>query len=110
MGVDLRLFLNKEGVCALRELGDMIPYTTNNIIVSTEKVIQVYQAVSENVGPHAGDFAEMLHYLKNFLDISIEPLEILQSGVYVTADKIEKYLNDTGSGHLPPKRTLKPGR
>ena len=98
MGIDLKLFLNKEGVSALRDLGDSIPYTTKNIISSTEKVVQVYQAVSENVGPHTGDFAEMLYSIKRYMDISDESLEIVRAGVYKTADKIEEYLNDNGSG------------
>lgn len=110
MGVDLRLFLNKEGVSALRDLGDSIPYTTKNIISSTEKVVQIYQAVSENVGPHAGDFAEMLYSIKHYMEISNESLEIVRAGVYQTADKTEAYLNDDGSGHRPPKKVLRPSR
>lgn len=110
MSVDLRLFLNKEGILALRDLGDSIPYTTKNIISSTEKVVRIYQSVSENVGPHARDFAKMLYSVKNYIETSNESLEIVKNGIYKTADKIEEYLYDTGTGQPPQKKVLRRGR
>lgn len=110
MSIDLRLFLSWDGVYALRELGDSIPYTTKNIVSSTEKVVQIYQSVSENVGPHAGDFAEMVYSIKKYMEISNESLEIVKQGIHITAQRIADYLTSTEEGHQPPKKVLKPSR
>ena len=102
--------MSREGVIALRELGDRVTCSTQRLINSSEAVVSVFQSVEDTVGPHRNDFMDMLIHVKKYVELSKEELDYFSKGVYWTADKIDDFINSGNSMPTPPKRTLKPGR
>ena len=98
MGVDLKLFLTREGVEELRALGDSVPKTSSDLVLATETLLRIYQSVSEDVGPHAGEFAQMLHGIKNYMEKANDSLYLVSKALHQSANKVEKYLNDKDAG------------
>ena len=98
------MLISHEGANFLREWASVMPVTLENITSSTEKVVQVYQQVAENVGPHRQDFYEMLLLIKAAQENLSDALRELPIGLNNTADKIDYYVssNAEGSDSNPP--------
>lgn len=88
----MKLALNTESAIALREFAEAMPLAIENIIESTEKVVQVYQSVAENVGPHNQDFYNMLMLIKAAQEVAAEAVQALPPMLNTTADKIDAYV------------------
>ncbi len=88
----MRLALNTESAIALREFAEAMPLAIENITESTEKVVQVYQSVAEDVGPHNQDFYNMLMLIKSTQEAAAEAVQALPPMLNATADKIDAYV------------------
>ena len=86
----MKLALNTESATALREFAEAMPLAIENITESTEKVVQVYQSVAEDVGPHNQDFYNMLMLIKSAQEA--EAVQALPPMLNATADKIDAYV------------------
>lgn len=98
----MKLSLNTESAIALREFAEAMPLAIENITESTKKVLQVYQAVSENVGSHNQDFYNMLILIKTAQETAAEAIQELPIMLNDTADKIDAYVatHPSVSGNL----------
>lgn len=88
----MKLALNTESAAALREFAEAMPLVIENIRESTERVVQVYQSVAENVGPHNRDFYDMLMLIKDAQEVASDAIEALPKMLTSTADKIDRYV------------------
>lgn len=88
----MELALNTESAIALREFAQAMPLAIENITESTEKVVQVYQSVAEDVGPHNQDFYNMLLLIKSAQEAAAEAVQKLPTMLNNTADKIDAYV------------------
>ena len=88
----MKLALNTESANALREFAEAMPVTIENITESTERVVEVYQSVAENVGPHNQDFYSMLMFIKSAQIAAAEAVQVLPTMLNTTADKIDAYV------------------
>lgn len=88
----MKLSLNNESAVALREFAAAMPLALENIAESTEKVVQVYQSVAEEVGPHNQDFYEMLMLIKSAQEAAADAVQALPPMLNATADKIDAYV------------------
>ena len=88
----MKLALNNESAAAMREFADSMPVAIENIVQSTEKVVQVYQLVADSVGPHNQDFYNMLMSIKSAQEIAAEAVQELPGKLIETADKIDAYV------------------
>lgn len=105
--MDLRMLLTPEGANYLREWADVIPIVVLDIIESTEKVISVYQSVSDNVGSHRESFYQMLINIKKAQEDSVKAILELPVMLRNTADRIDRYCGTSGDGtHTPPVKKL----
>lgn len=105
--MDLKMMLSHEGANYLRDWAEAMPIAIQNIIISTEKVVSVYQSVSENVGPHRDAFYQMLLTIKKAQEDSVEVLSALPKELHKTADKIDAYCDASADGtHTPPVKKL----
>lgn len=88
----MRIAVNAEGALALREFAKAMPLAVDNIVAATEKLIQVYQSVSETLGEHDTDFYNLLVHIKNAQELAAEAIKELPPKLNVTADKIDIYV------------------
>lgn len=84
--------LNSAGAQALRELANSLPVAVANILSSTERLVSVYQSVSEKVGVHSEDFRNMLMLIKSAQEKSAEAIEVLPPMMRKTAADIDDYV------------------
>lgn len=94
----MELFMCPAGVEALRTFASKINATTNNMGNDILNLLNIYESLKEDVGPHAGQFKEMLEAMSGILGDSRETLEILASRINATAQGIENYLNSQAGG------------
>ena len=73
----MKLASNTESATALRELAEAMPLAIDNIAESTEEVVQVYQSVAEDVGPHNQDFYNMIMLIKKAQEMAAEAVQAL---------------------------------
>lgn len=104
--MDLRMMLSHEGANYLREWAEVMPLTIQNIIASTERVVFVYQSVSDNVGSHREYIYQMLINIKRAQENSAKALMVLSTELKKTADKIDIYcvMSDDGTRTPPVKK------
>lgn len=88
----LKKFLTPEGAQALRDFATAMPTAVENIIQSTEKLINIYRSASEDLGAHSDSFGEMLDYIRKAQEKASEAIEELPKGLEITASKINAYL------------------
>jgi hypothetical protein len=88
----MKLALNTESASAMREFAQVMPFALENIVQATEKVVQVYQSVAEDVGPHNQDFYDMIMLIKSAQENAAEAIEALPGMLAATADKIDAYI------------------
>ena len=93
----MKLALNTESATALREFAEAMPWAIQNITESTAKVVQVYQSVAEDVGPHNQEFYNMLMIIKAAQETAAEAVQALPPMLNATADKIDAYVAATPS-------------
>lgn len=105
--MDLKMMLSHEGADYLREWAEVMPIAIQNIIISSEKVILVYQSVSDSVGPHREVFLQMLLNIKKAQEDSMEALSFFNKELKETADKIDRYCDESSDGtDTPPVKIL----
>ena len=88
----LKKFLTPQGAQALRDFATAMPTAVDNIIQSTEKLINVYRSTAEDLGIHSDSFGEMLDYIRKVQEKAAEAIEELPKGLDITASKIDAYL------------------
>lgn len=88
----MKLSLNSESAAALREFSESMPVAIQNIVDSTEKVVQVYQSVADTLGVHNQDFYDMLMLIKKAQEETAEAIQVLPKMLTTTADKIDAYV------------------
>lgn len=89
----MKLSLNHESAEAMREFADAMPVAIENIIQDTQKLIQVYESVSDSVGPHEQDFLSMLMTIKRAQEMAADAITALPPQLRNTADKIDAYVS-----------------
>ena len=87
-----KLSLSTESASALREFAEAIPNAIENISQSTDKLAQVYQSVSESVGPHGNEFADMIMSIKKVQEDAKDAINVLPKLLKETADKIDAFV------------------
>ena len=100
---DIRILLSHEGADYLRQFADVMPVAVEKIYQDTERLIQVYQSVSDEIGPHYRDFINMLQTIRRAVEISGQAIEALPKGLRITADRIDDYVDSSAS---PPTKKL----
>ena len=88
----MKLSLNSESAAALREYSESMPVAIQNIVDSTEKVVQVYQSVADTLGVHNQDFYDMLMLIKKAQEETAVAIQVLPKMLTTTADKIDAYV------------------
>lgn len=91
--IDLKKFLTPQGAQALRDFATAMPTAVEDIIQSTEKLINIYRSASEDLGAHSDSFGEMLDYIRKAQEKASEAIEVLPKGLEITASKIDAYLS-----------------
>lgn len=95
MGLEIKL--DRESVDALRILAKALPQALQNIGESTDKLLNVYETVEEDIGPHTEEFKLMLKNVKKSITTSSEAVLQVPRILERTADKIEDYLDSRPS-------------
>ena len=93
----MKLSLNHDSAEALRELAASMPAAVCNIVESTEKLISVYQSVSDTLGVHRQSFYELLKLIKQFQSEAVGAIELLPGKMNQTADLIDRYVSSGGN-------------
>lgn len=88
----MKLSLNSESAAVLREFSESMPVAIQNIVDSTEKVVQVYQSVADTLGVHNQDFYDMLMLIKKAQEETAVAIQVLPKMLTTTADKIDAYV------------------
>ena len=88
----MKLSLNSESAAALREFSESMPVAIQNIVDSTEKVVQVYQSVADTLGVHNQDFYDMLMLIKKAQEETAVAIQVVPKMLTTTADKIDAYV------------------
>lgn len=88
----MKLSLNSESAAALREFSESMPVAIQNIVDSTEKVVQVYQSVADTLGVHNQDFYDMLMLIKKAQEETAVAIQVLPKMLTTAADKIDAYV------------------
>lgn len=88
----MKLSLNSESAAALRDFSESMPVAIQNIVDSTEKVVQVYQSVADTLGVHNQDFYDMLMLIKKAQEETAVAIQVLPKMLTTTADKIDAYV------------------
>ena len=88
----MKLSLNSESAAALREFSESMPVAIQNIVDSTEKVVQVYQSVADTLGVHNQDFYDMLMLIKKAQEETAVAIQVLPKMLTTTEDKIDAYV------------------
>lgn len=89
---ELVLELNMESAEALREFAEAMPLAIMNIVQSTERVVQTYQSVADEVGPHSQDFYDMIMLVRAAQERAVEAVEELPPRMRYVADQIERFV------------------
>lgn len=89
---ELELKLDQESADALKMFATSMPAAVQDILRSTQLVVQAYQAVSDEVGPHSEDFKNMLLMIKAAQEKAADAINELPPKLLKTAEKIELYL------------------
>ena len=90
--MSVKIGLNQESVDALLALAQALPVAVNNIADATERLWQVFQSVSDKVGPHEPDFETMLVCIKKAQETAAEALITLPPMMAATANNISAYI------------------
>lgn len=97
----MKLALYMNSAAALRKLAEEIPAAIDNIVFSTERLLAVYQSLSDTLGVHEAEFYEMILSVKRAKDVSCEAVAAISEILTRAADKIERYVGlysaDSGS-------------
>lgn len=88
----MKLALNVKSAMALREFSETMPFAIQNIVDSTQKLIQIYQSVSEKLGVHDQNFYNMLMLIKSAQMDAADAIQVLPNMLIKTAEKIEIYV------------------
>lgn len=91
MGV--KLALRPEAAQELHNLAEKLTSALDNIATATSTVNNVYQSVSEDVGPHAQQFEEMLMRVKNAQEKMAGCMDVMVPCITNTAQAIEEFLS-----------------
>ena len=89
----MKLSLDMRSVDALRTLAGAIPGAIESIVCSTQRLVSVYQTVSETLGVHESYFYEMVLSVKKAQEISADAVASVPDLLLSTADKIERYVH-----------------
>lgn len=93
----MKLSINEQSVTALRDYAAKIPQVYCELDDDIRHLLDVYNNVSDNVGPHGEMFGEMLLKIKSAEAISRESINELVYILKCTADKMESYINHGAS-------------
>lgn len=93
----MKLSINEQSVSALRDYAEEIPNICNKLEEDIQRLLNIYNNVSENVGPHNDLFEEMILSIKRAEEISNESISELAYMLKCTADKMESYINHGAS-------------
>lgn len=89
----MKMSISNESVAVLREFADKIPAVVENIIEDTKRLIEVYNNVEDEVGPHREDFLQLFHSINRSQKASGDAIKELSYILRCTADKMESYIN-----------------
>ena len=89
----MKLGLNRERSAALREFSEAMPLAIQNIVESTQQIIQVYNSVAEELGEHEQDFYNMLMLIKKAQEEAADAIQELPKQLNLTVDKIDAYID-----------------
>lgn len=93
----MKLSINEESVNALREYSDVIPWVCSKLEDDIQHLLNIYNGVAENVGPHNELFEKMLFQIGKAEETSKESINELAYMLRCTADKMESYINHGAS-------------
>ena len=93
----MKLSINEQSVTALRDYAEKILHICSKLEEDIQRLLSVYNNVSEEVGPHKDLFEEMLVKIKRAEEISNGSISELAYMLKCTADKMESYINHGAS-------------
>lgn len=88
----MKLTLTPEGAEALRQFAGAIPLTIENIVGETNKLLNVYNSVSEHLGEHNQDFCDLLTHIKKAQQAASDAILELPPKMEDAAAKIDAYV------------------
>ena len=88
----MELTLTHEGAEALREFASALPLSVDNIIVATDTLFNIYNAVADRLGEHSQDFSNLLIHIKKAQSMAADAILDLPPKMKSTADKIDAYV------------------
>jgi hypothetical protein len=93
----MKLSINEKSVDALRTFAETIPTVLGVLEEETERLVQLYYNLADNLGPHGDSFEEMLLHIKQSKQISAEAIEELSYMLRATADRMESFIRHGAS-------------
>ena len=76
----------------MRDFAEAMPFAINNIVEETERLINVYNSVADQVGPHQQDFDTMMKMISKAQADAADAIEALPPKLKYTADKIDAFI------------------
>ena len=92
-----KLSLNTETVEVLYYFADRLPVAVSNISESTNRLLSIYNSLADDLGVHNNDFQIMLLNTQKSLLLANEAFMYVEKFSRNAAEKINNYLNATGS-------------
>lgn len=95
--MSLRLKLDQESIDAIRELAAAMPMLKENIEMSTSYLIQLYNSLENEVGPHRNELQELMLHIQSAAQQVEETLEVLPPMLEKVAEQVEGYIAYAGT-------------
>lgn len=88
----MKLELTEEGAQALRDFADALPPVLDELSYDTERLIEVFRSVSDNLGAHEEDFNSMLRGVARAQKAAEEAIQVVPEKMRNVAEAIEDYI------------------
>jgi hypothetical protein len=88
----MKISLNEKSAQAMRDFAEAMPFAINNIVEETQRLIDVYNSVSDQVGPHQQDFETMMKLISQAQADAADAIKALPPKLRYTADKIDAFI------------------
>lgn len=92
MSEKLKINLDLQSAEALRTFAETMPAAVERIEASTERLVRVYNSVSDSLGVHAQKIGELVMLIKKAQEESAEAITVLPKMLKSTANRMDEYI------------------
>lgn len=89
----MKISLNEESLEAINEYANTIPKVLDNILNDTNKLLQTYNSLYDDLGVHAPDFKNLLLQVKKVHDNTSDSIKELSYMLKSVATKMDAYIH-----------------